>query len=182
MAHLTGAIGYDQTSVVHTNTAASPAPFTLGSRARDNSGNEYIYLDFDAIKYAGELVTWDSAFLATDCGATTVGFVGVVMADVSTSDKAGWVQIYGINEFVLAGSALTSGFLQMGATTDGLSVPINAASTGMGYAIVGMNAVTSASTATTPLTSATDTNGSSAVGVFTARLNYPYIAPDIATS
>ncbi|MCU0521425.1 MAG: hypothetical protein MUF84_12115 [Anaerolineae bacterium] len=180
MAHLTGAIGYDQTSVVHVNSTTAPAPFALGTRARDTAGNEYIYLDFDAIKYAGELVTWDAAYLATDCGATTVGFIGVVVGDVSTSDKAGWVQIYGINTFVLAGSALTSGFLMVGATTDGLSVPVNQGTSGLGYAIHNMNAVTSASTATTPHSS--DLEGTSAIGVFTARLNYPYVEQDIATS
>lgn len=179
MAHLTGAIGYDQTSVVHTNTAASPAPIALGTRARDNSGNEYIYLDFGSAKAIGELVTWDSSFLAAACGATTVGFLGVTVSEASSSDKAGWVQIYGINTNVLAGSALTSGFLQVGATTDGYSVPINAGSTGMGYAIVGMNAVTSASTATSPGYAST---ASSILGVITVRLNYPYVAPDIATS
>ena len=182
MAHLTGANGYDQTSVVHTNSTTAPAPFTLGSRARDAAGNEYIYLDFDSLKYSGELVTWDTDYLATDCGATTVGFVGVVVGDVSSSDKAGWVQIYGINTNVLGSTTLTSGFLQVGATTDGLSMPLIAASTGMGYAIVGMNAVTSCSSATTGITSAVDTNGSSICGVFTARLNYPYVAQDIASS
>lgn len=179
MAHLTGAIGYDQTSVVHTNTTTAPAPIALGTRARDVSGNEYIYVDFNAAKAAGEIVTWDANFLASACGATTVGFIGVVVAEASSSDKAGWVQIYGINTNVLAGTSLTSGFLQVGATTDGYSVPVIAASTGMGYAIVGMNAVTSCSTATSPGYAST---ASSILGVFTARLNYPYIAQDIATS
>lgn len=180
MAHLTGSIGFaGQTSEVQTHTAAKLAPHALGTVASDGKGNEFIYLNFGAAKAVGELVTWDADFLAAACGATTTGFVGIVCGEAISSDLAGWVQVKGINTQCLAGSAMTSGFLQVGATTDGYSVPIVAGTTGMGYAIVGMNAVTSPSTATSPGYS---TAPSSILGVYTARLNYPYIAPDIATS
>lgn len=181
MANLTGGIGYPQaTSVTVAYATSAPLKIALGTRARDAAGNEYVYVNFGAAKAVGELVTFDSDYLAAACGATTVGQVGIVCGEAGTSDMAGWVQIYGYNTQCLAGSAMTSGFLQVGATTDGYSVPISAAaSTGMGYAIVGMNAVTSPSTATSPGYAST---ASSILGVFTARLNYPYVQPDIATS
>lgn len=180
MAHLTGSIAYPgQTSEVQTNTASQLAPLPLGTVATDGKGNEYIYVNYGSARAVGELVTWDADFLAAACGATTVGFVGIVCGEATSSDLAGWVQIKGINTQCLAGSAMTSGFLQVGATTDGYSVPVIASSTGMGYAIIGMNAVTSPSTATSPGFSSL---ASSILGVYTARLNYPYIAQDIATS
>jgi hypothetical protein len=173
MAHLTGISAPHPTSVVVAYSSVIPAKLALGTRARDAQGNEYIYLDFDALKAVGEIVTWDTDYLATDTGATTTGPIGVVCGEAATSDVAGWVQIYGVHTGVLAGSALTSGWLQVGATTDGYSVPVNvAASSALAYEIHGMNAATSASTATTPGFAST---GSSILGVFTAVLNYPYI-------
>ena len=181
MAHLTGSIGYPQaTSEVVSYSSTVQAKIALGTRARDAQGNEYIYLDFDAAKAVGEIVTWDTAFLATATGATTTGFIGVVCGEAATSDLAGWVQIYGVNTAVLGSSTLTSGWLQVAATTDGYSVPIlGTASTGVLYRIEGMNAATSASTATSPGYAST---ASSILGVFTAILNYPYVMPDVATS
>lgn len=181
MAQLTGSMMFPHpTSVASSCSSLTPPKIQFGTRARDTAGNEYIYLDFDATKAVGELVTWDSDFLATDTGATTTGPVGIVCAECSSSDFAGWVQIYGVCTFALAGSGGTSGWLQVGATTDGYSVPIAAAaSTGMTYSIRGMNAATSASTATSPGFAST---ASSILGVFTAILNYPYIQADIATS
>lgn len=181
MAHLTGPVAYPQpTSVLVGYSSLLPAKISLGTHARDAQGNEYIYLDFDATKAVGEIVTWDTSFLATDTGATTTGFIGVVCGEASSSDLAGWVQIYGVNTTVLASTTLTSGWLQTGATTDGYSVPVNAAaSTGMTYSIRGMHAATSASSATSPGFAST---ASSILGVFTAILNYPYVQADIATS
>lgn len=181
MAHLTGSIGYpQQTSEVTSYSSATPAKIALGTRARDAAGNEFVYVNFDAAKAVGEIVTYDSAFLATATGATTTGFIGVVCGEASSSDKAGWIQIYGVNTSCLGSSTLTSGWLQVAATTDGYSVPIlGTASTGVVYRISGMNAATSASTATSPGYAST---ASSILGVFTAILNYPYIMPDIATS
>lgn len=181
MAHLTGPMAYPQpTSVTQAYSSLIQAKIALGTRARDAAGNEFIYLDFDAAKAVGEIVTWDTSFLATACGASTTGFIGVVCGEASSSDKAGWVQIYGVNTAVLASTSLTSGWLQVVATTDGYSVPGNTSqSTGLLYRISGMNAATSASSATSPGYAST---ASSILGVFTAILNYPYVMPDIATS
>lgn len=182
MAHLTGAIGYPQpTSEVVSYSSTVQSKILLGTEATDGKGNVYVYVDFDSAKAVGEIVTFDADFLATDCGATTVGFIGIVCAESPSSDNAGWVQVKGIHTGCLAGSALTSGFLGVGATTDGYSVPVNftAQTTDLTYRIVGMNAVSSASTATTPGYAST---GSSILGVYTARLNYPYVMADAVTS
>lgn len=182
MATLTGAIGYPQaTSVTVAYSSTAPLKIALGTRARDAAGNEYVYVNFDAAKAVGELVTFDTDYLATACGAATVGYVGIVCGEASSSDRAGWVQVYGINTNCVANSGLTSGFLTVAATTDGYSVPAIAGTitTDITYAIVGMNAVTSASTATSPGMSSL---ASSILGVFTARLNYPYVDVRVATS
>ena len=181
MANLTGSIGYPQpTSVVVAYSSTIPAKISLGTRARDAQGNEYVYVDFDATKAVGEIVTFDTDYLATDCGVATIGFIGVVCGESATSDVAGWIQIYGIHTGVLAGSALTTGWLKVGATTDGYSVPINAsASSGDTYKIAGMYAYTSASTATSPGFAST---ASSILGVVTMMLNYPIVMADISSS
>jgi hypothetical protein len=128
----------------------------------------------------GEIVTYNSSYLATACGATTTGFIGVVCGEASTSDLAGWVQVYGVNSATLGGSALTSGWAQVGATTDGYSVPAqSAASTGMTYSIRGFHITAVPSTATSPGFAST---ASSILGVMTVELNYPFVQPDIATS
>ena len=111
MAHLSGSIGYPQaTSVTLAYSSVIPAKIALGTRARDVAGNEFVYVDFDAAKAVGEIVTFDTSYLATACGATTTGFVGVVCGEASSSDKAGWVQVYGVNTACLASSSLTSGW------------------------------------------------------------------------
>ena len=177
MAQLTGAIGYPHaTSLNVTATSAIPPPIAFGTRGRDSAGNEFIYVDFDAKKALGEVVTWDSAFLTADLSATTTGPVGVVVGAATTSDLAGWVQIYGLCSHVLGSSSLTSGMAEPAATTDGYSVMINATS---GLQVAGWNFLTSASTATSP---GEATTASSILGVLTAMLNYPYITADPVTS
>ena len=172
MAHLSGSIGYPgQTSELGYSSGAS-LKIPLGTRARDGAGNEYIYLDYNAAKAAGEIVSWDGSYLASAVGATTVGPIGVVCGEASSSDLAGWVQIYGYCANLLASSSLTSGFLAAGATTDGYSVPVNGgASTAQEYRIMGMKALSAASTATSPGYAST---ASSILGVATAWLNYPH--------
>lgn len=180
MAHLTGAIGYpQQTSEVVVYSSTAPSKIPLGTRARDAAGNEFVYVDFDAAKAVGEIVTFNTSYLATACGATTTGMIGVVCGEASSSDKAGWVQIYGVNSATLAGSAITSGWAQVGATTDGYSVPAQSGSTGMTYSIRGFQITAAPSTATSP---GYATTASSILGVTTVLLNYPYVQPDIATS
>lgn len=165
MAHLTGSIGYpQQTSEVTSYSSLTPSKIELGTRARDKSGNEYIYVDFQTALDIGEIVAISTTFTADVCAAASVGMVGVVVSTVASSDYAGWVQIYGTNSYVLATSATAVGAVMPVATTDGLSMPMNLTS-GLA-AIQGFYITTEPSTATSP---------SSITGVAAASLNYPFI-------
>lgn len=121
MALLTGTLSAfpsSGTSDVYT----SPFPLKPGMRARDMSGNEYVFCDFDGTVYYGILVQITDTFLASPLlGTASEAYpVGVVMCSKGTSDNAGWVQIYGLHTAVqtsavsdtattgLSGSALLS--------------------------------------------------------------------------
>lgn len=94
------------TSIFHT----TPFPHTPGARARDQQGNEYLYVDFTGPVYYGCLVQIDSLNKASALlGTADIAYrVGVVMGgravsddgEHPTSDHAGWVQIYGIHPAV----------------------------------------------------------------------------------
>ena len=79
------------TSVVFT----TPFPLRVGSRAKDNDGNEYVFCSFGNDVNAKMVVQIDSAFDATIVGVAGRGALGVVCASNASSDSAGWVQIYG---------------------------------------------------------------------------------------
>lgn len=175
MAHLTGPVAYPgQTS--ETQPSSEPK-IALGTRARDAAGNEFIRVDFNALKALGELVTWNTSFLTADLTATSTGPLGVVVSAATSSDLHGWLQIYGYCAHVLAGSGTSAGAVELGATTDGYSVPITA-STG-GVAIISGMTITSPVTATSP---GEATTASSALGVSTAMLNYPFASGAEITS
>jgi hypothetical protein len=175
MANLTGPIGYPQpTSVTVAYATSAPLKIALGTRARDASGNEYVYVNFGAARAIGEVVTYDTDYLTAALGTTATGPIGVVMGTAGSSDLAGWLQIYGYCSYVLAGSAITSGPAMTGATTDGYSVLINA-TTGTVADVAGWIFATSASTQIT-------TDMSSILGITTAVLNYPFISGIQATS
>jgi hypothetical protein len=164
MAHLTGSIGYpQQTSEVTSYSSETPAKIELGTRARDKSGNEFIYVDFTQALQLGELCTILSDNTVAETAAATQGRIGVVCSTVASSDLAGWVQVYGLNEYCLATSGVTTGPMMLAATTDGLGMPL-LATTG-GNQIIGFTLVTAPSTATSP---------SSITGVASVFLNYPY--------
>ncbi len=98
MANLTGdvqAISGD-TSVIDT---AKMHP--LGTRAKDTSGNEYIYLQGVASTVAGDWVTFDEDGITTRSLANAVGRVGVAMAAIVASSY-GWYQIAGKNTIAKA--------------------------------------------------------------------------------
>lgn len=80
------------TSVVF-ETSSPPLP--LGSRAKDNNGNEYLFVAFGDAVNAKMVVRISSAFVATVLGTGGRGWLGVVCANNATSDSCGWVQIYG---------------------------------------------------------------------------------------
>ena len=172
MASLTGGMVYPHdTSVSVACSSLIPAKIALGTRARDVLGNEYMYVDFDAAKAKGEVVAISSAFLASDVGATTVGVpLGVVMGTVSSSDMAGWVQIYGVNEFVLQSTASSSGNpLKAIAVSGGYSVLGGLNSTG------GSNFFVDGIYRNTSETTASSLTGTTLFGYGTVTLNYPFI-------
>ena len=84
----------------------TPFPIQLGSRMRDSSGNEFIYVDFTATVYGGVTVSIsnDGNFTAAALTEAHRGSVGVTMG-TGTSDNSGWVQIYGYH----SGAQLASG-------------------------------------------------------------------------
>ena len=95
----------------------TPFPHKVGDKARDNEGNEYLFVDFTASVYYGQLVQIDTNFLAAPLlGTANRPYrVGVVCsgtpssANHPTSDNAGWVQIYGVHSAVQTGVATDGG-------------------------------------------------------------------------
>jgi hypothetical protein len=74
--------------------------FRLGTRVKDQSGNEYIYLEGVASTAIGSWVNFDggvdfsTALLDTDVAATQLGRIAVAKAAVG-ADQFGWYCIYG---------------------------------------------------------------------------------------
>lgn len=73
----------------------SEQKYRLGTRKKDNAGNEYIYLKGVTSCAAGSWVSFDEAHVTTLLAANAVGRVGVALAAVDASTKFGWFQIYG---------------------------------------------------------------------------------------
>jgi hypothetical protein len=91
MANLTGApqVFHGDTSVVDTS-----AQVPVLTRARDNAGNEYIYLKGVASTIAGSVVTYDEAGITTLIAANAKGPVAVAMA-ATVANTWGWYCIFG---------------------------------------------------------------------------------------
>src|SRR3990167_6520654 len=136
MAHLhgQGPVGAGgPTSVFHT----TPFPHKPGDRAKDNGGNEYMYVDFLGTVYYGTLVQIDTQNRAAPLlGTANRAYrVGVVMGGTPssvagahpTSDHGGWVQIYGVHPAVQTGTATDGG---VSATAGGAYVCIPQTSVG----------------------------------------------------
>ena len=98
---------------------STPFPHKPGEKARDNAGNEYVFVDFTGNVYYGCLVQIDSlytasALLGTAARAYRVGVVvsgtpSTVAGDHPTSDNGGWVQIYGVHPAVQTNTATDGG-------------------------------------------------------------------------
>lgn len=69
--------------------------FPLGHRAKDTSGNEYMYCKGVASTVAEDFVVIDENYAITRAVADEVGPVGVAMGALDASTDFGWVQIYG---------------------------------------------------------------------------------------
>ena len=92
----------------------------LGTKGRDNAGNEYVYVSGVASGAAGDAVQISSA------GATTrlvtsgaVGPVGVLMAAL-TASTYGWAQIYGKATGTSVGDTADGGLVNTTSTAGGL--------------------------------------------------------------
>jgi hypothetical protein len=177
MAHLTGPVAYPQQTSEVKGTSALPIP--VGTRARDASGNEFVYVDYTSARAIGEVVLINPDFTATACGATSVGPVGIVCG-TATSDSAGWVQVYGYNRQILGAPTLIAGACSVGATTAvnavAMSVLVVAelkGTTGDGQVVQGLIITTAASTS--GLTSDGTSRPTSAHGYAFGQLNYPFV-------
>jgi hypothetical protein len=166
MAELAGqgpVANHGATSVVDTS-----AYNKLGTRATDVDGNEYVYVDFQESMLPGEWAVFNgSTFAASQTAATSLGFVGVVIATVSASDRYGWVQVRGYHAAAAISSGSSVGPLAVHSTDIGSLV--SAAATGL----VGVFGVS--------IVSAPDTCASTALalvnaGVAPVYLNYPFIS------
>lgn len=94
MAYLTGpAMAFNSdTSVVDTSQV-----HTLGTRARDASGNEYVYLKGVGSTTAGSWVSYDENYATTLLAGNAVGPVAIAMAAIDATTEYGWYQIFGVN-------------------------------------------------------------------------------------
>jgi hypothetical protein len=159
------------TSAVDVNTVASPAPNKLGMKGYDVDGNEYVYVDFQESFVNGEWVAFIGDYKASQLGSASVGFVGLVQATVSASDRAGWVMVRGVSSTALATSGSSGGFpVVVAATTDLGSIATDGTSA-QSVAITGILITASPDTcASTALSS------SASQGIASVLLNYPFIA------
>ena len=94
MAELTGQGPIAAGSATSVAVATSASPFRKGSRMRDASGNEYVWVDFTSSVYGELPVAIASDYTAGALGTTGRGMIGIACG-AGTSDESGWVQIYG---------------------------------------------------------------------------------------
>lgn len=97
----------------------TPFPHKPGDKAWDNAGNGYVFVDFTANAYYGQLVQIDSQHTASPLlgtanrpfrvGVVCSGLASTVSQDHPTSDHGGWVQIYGVHPAVQTGVATDEG-------------------------------------------------------------------------
>jgi hypothetical protein len=167
MAHLTGGMAYPQpTSVV---VGSSAPPIALGTRARDASGGEYVYVDFQSAFIIGEIASFNSSFQAAKVTTATIGPVGMVVA-TATSDSVGWLQIYGYTSVLQGTSLLVAGPVGLDATTLGYSMPIT-----LTTSLIALQGVYVVTGSTVSSLDPTSTVGTSLGGAVTAVLNYPFV-------
>lgn len=177
----------------------SPPPFTPGSRMRDASGNEYMFVTFNEAVFAALPVQINSDYTANRLATTGRGAVGVAQGS-GTSDEAGWVQIYGRTFVQLGMGGVSPSDAANGPTTlqtslqtifklpTSLSTPPGvgwvsgaaaALTTDPTFVIENMYVATDASPGdVSAVTSATSHTG----GQIAVFLNYPYIRNQEATS
>ncbi len=116
MPELTGPTGsfFDNTDAVDTVLRHS-----LGTRAWDKDGNEFIYLKGLLATIVGTVVTFDEVHITAIVTGGAVGRVAVAMAAV-VADRYGWYQIYGKNEATGAAATVLADTAAYIDGTDGL--------------------------------------------------------------
>jgi len=142
-----------------TTVVDSSKKHELGSRAFDEDGNEYIYLQGVASTAAGSCVTYDEAHATTLAISDAVGRVAIAMAAI-VADKYGWYQIYGKNTAAIAGAAITADKQLYLSATAGSIDDADAA----GDVIIGMISRSAGTAESSPIT---------------VELNYPFVC-DVA--
>jgi hypothetical protein len=101
----------------------TPYPASLGDKARDRNGNEFLFVDFGAAGLSiGSVVGITAAHVAFPLSTTSPtaaggSRVGVVVAASPTSLQAGWVQVYGF-ALVQADAGLGTGAASASDVTD----------------------------------------------------------------
>jgi hypothetical protein len=167
----TGIVGLSGgTSCVYT----TPWPVALGTRARDAEGNEYVFCDFTGTVSEHQPVVISSDWTAAAVSTTGRGSVGIVQADVGTSDHGGWVLIYGRSMMMIIGTetAVSPSIDGNGPTTLSTSaqtvfmLPTSVVSPGA-FAWVSGNTSTTAGIFVEGLTVATDASVSDSVSLVT---------------
>lgn len=87
--------GPTQSFMSNTDVVDTVQRHTLGTRAWDPNGNEYIYMQGVANVIVGTVVTFDENFVTAEITANAVGRVAVARAIVDAVTEFGWFQIYG---------------------------------------------------------------------------------------
>lgn len=116
MAILTG---YTQIFSGDTAQVDTTKQHVLGTRAMDDDGNEYIYVQGCTSGAAGSWVTLDEALVTTLAVADAQGRVAVLMAALDATTDYGWAQIYGKNTIALALTGFADNGLVYLTSTDG---------------------------------------------------------------
>lgn len=159
------------TSVVDVNSATVPPPCKLGMKGYDVDGNEFVYVDFQESCVNGEWVAFIGDYKASQLGSASLGYVGLVQATVSASDRAGWVMVRGVSATALATSGSSGGFPVIVAATTDLGTIATDGTSANPIVINGILITASPDTcATTALSS------SAGQGIASVILNYPFIA------
>jgi len=124
--------------------------YALGTRGKDNAGNEYIYLTGVASTVVGSWVTYDELGITTLLVANAIGPVAVAMAITDATTDFGWYQIFGKAEASIA--ANTSADVVIGYETSSGAAGDGKAAGDMIYGAVSRDAVTTAAIATVQIT------------------------------
>lgn len=99
-----------------TTTLDSAAQHALGTRARDASGNEYIYALGVASTVEGSWVSWGASTYQTALLASSaIGFVGIAQA-ATVASTYGWYMIWGYEATTASDTVAGAGVLYIDGT------------------------------------------------------------------